>query len=169
MFLSFWGFSSTFPTSDNDLATLSIRAKPRGKNAISLPISLRLILTLCLFMRNLRARLILISRSWSEVFKPILISLSPPILCFFCFCIFFSRWYKYFPKSIILATGGLAFGATSTRSNPASFASLIAAVVGVGPQDLPFSSINKTLSEKIASLTRIFFSIFLLCQFMRLF
>jgi hypothetical protein len=44
--------------------------------------------------------------------------------CFFLASLAFCcSSYRYFPKSRILATGGVAFGAISTRSQPSLWAS----------------------------------------------
>ena len=67
--------------------------------------------------RNFEALLILVSMSCSSIFGVTRISFQVTDFCRFlaslASCCFSNR---YFPKSRILATGGTAFGAISTRS-----------------------------------------------------
>ena len=67
---------------------------------------------------------------------------------------FFWASYLNLPTSRNLATGGSAFGDTSTRSRPSSPACSIASRVNITPRFSPFSSITRTLGETINSLKR---------------
>src|ERR1700730_6846203 len=66
-----------------------------------------------------------------------------------------------FPKFMIRQTGGLAVGAISTRSRPASFDFTRASALGTTPSASPSAPIRRTSSHRICSLTRmLFLSIF---------
>ncbi len=58
--------------------------------------------------------------------------------------LFFICWYWYFPKSIILQTGGSRFGATSTRSSLHDRASARACSAVMIPACLPSLSMVRT-------------------------
>src|SRR6266540_4563217 len=62
-----------------------------------------------------------------------------------------------FPKFIIRQTGGLAVGAISTKSRPASFAFWSASAIGTIPRGSPDSPIKRTSFHRICSLTRMLF------------
>ena len=87
----------------------------------------------------------LILRSFSPIFKPSLICLSSLLLAFFlarlCSFIF---WYWYLPQSMILTTGGFAFGEISTRSRPASRAMSWASRLDIMPSCAPSALITRT-------------------------
>jgi hypothetical protein len=67
---------------------------------------------------------------------------------------FFWDSYLNFPKSIILQTGGLAFGEISTKSNPASSAMIKARSGVTTPMFSPFSSIKRSSLPRMRSLMR---------------
>ena len=58
--------------------------------------------------------------------------------------VFFCSSYTYLPKSMIRQTGGVALGATSTRSRPTSKAKEMALVVSRMPSCLPSGEIQRT-------------------------
>src|SRR5215469_15117217 len=72
------------------------------------------------------------------------------LLLFLRFC----SSYLNLPKSRILQTGGLACGATSTRSRPASWARVRASCRVTTPTMLPRSSTRRRRAAAISSLTR---------------
>jgi len=65
----------------------------------------------------------------------------------------------YFPKSIILHTGGDALGATSTRSSSLSSAIFKASAMGRIPNCFPSESITLTVLALMRSLTLMGFSL----------
>src|SRR6478735_7416636 len=89
------------------------------------------------------------------MFGRILISL---ISCVFCDLrarfAFFCASYLNLPTSRNLATGGSAFGDTSTRSSPSSAACSIASRVYITPRFSPSWSITRTFGLWIHSLKR---------------
>src|SRR5215831_7611391 len=62
-----------------------------------------------------------------------------------------------FPKFMTRQTGGLAVGAISTKSRPASFALAKASAMGTTPRASPASPISRTSFQRICSLTRMLF------------
>ena len=78
-------------------------------------------------------------------------SLISIIFCFFrASASFFCVSYLYFPKSITLHTGGVAFGEISTKSSPASSASSIALVGDTTPTFPPSAPIKRISVDSIA-------------------
>jgi hypothetical protein len=69
---------------------------------------------------------------------------------------FFSFSNKNLPKSPILHTGGLAFGDTSIRSKPCSYAIFMASFIGKIPSCSPLLPITRTSFALISSFTFVF-------------
>src|SRR5699024_45685 len=68
---------------------------------------------------------------------------------------FCARSYLYLPKSMSLATGGLACGATSTRSRSDSSASRLASSIRTIPTCSPFGPTRRTSGTRMRSLMRV--------------
>src|SRR5215470_5886241 len=62
-----------------------------------------------------------------------------------------------FPKFMIRQTGGVAVGAISTKSRPASRAFWRASAITTMPSASPSAPISRTSFQRICSLTRMFF------------
>src|ERR1700694_1459319 len=73
---------------------------------------------------------------------------------------FFFCWYRNLPKSMMRQTGGLAVGATSTRSSNCSWARRNASSTGTMPACEPSASTSRTSRTLILSLIRVVLSIF---------
>ena len=67
---------------------------------------------------------------------------------------FIAASYLNFPKSMSLATGGLAIGATSTRSRSASAARRRASSTRTMPTCSPLGPTNRTSGTRMRSLIR---------------
>src|SRR3954469_14339518 len=88
-----------------------------------------------------------------------LTSLTWMIFCFFFdSCDFFFCWYRNLPKSMMRQTGGLAVGATSTRSSCSSWAFRSASSIGTMPPWPPSASTRRTSRTRMRSLIRVVLS-----------
>ena len=109
----------------------AMRARSRAMRAsrnflsryFSLPRSAKSTLILFPSLRNSSACRALSARSCCEVPMPMrTLLISTSFRCFAACRAFFSCSYRYLPRSVIFATGGLAVGAISIKSRPTSMA-----------------------------------------------
>src|SRR5579883_2117804 len=146
------GGRSTTATSASCWAIRSRICSPTCGWAISRPRNHMDTRTLSPSLRKPLTAFVFTCRSCSLIFGLRRIPLSSEVLDF--------RWawrsrlacsYLYFPKSMIRHTGGLAVGATSTRSSPASWARASASRMGTIPSCSPFRPISRTSRARMRS------------------
>ncbi len=121
----------------------------------SRPRNMIVILTLCPSPRNLATWRVLVSKSPGPIFGRYFISLIPTWTVLRRLSL--ARWASSnlnLPKSMIRHTGGLAMGATSTRSRSSSLAIARASGSGLIPSWTPSGSTSRTSRARIRSLIR---------------
>jgi hypothetical protein len=142
--------------SASSLLTLFKTFTPNSLWTISRPRNSTYTFTLLPCFRNSIMCFTLNLKSCSSVLGRNLISFKLTVCCFFLAILaFFDCSYKNLPKSMILHTGGLTVGATSTRSRPFSLAISRAFSILTIPTCCPLSSISLTSGDLILSLTLI--------------
>src|ERR671919_993656 len=130
--------------------------QPSSVCAISRPLKRTVTLALCPSSRNRRTCLSLKSKSCRSVLGPIFTSFTEIVVCFLRASL--SRRacvYLYLPKSMMRQTGGLASGATSTRSRSCPRAVSSACWVAMIPSCSPSALTTRTSRTRIPSLIRI--------------
>jgi len=131
--------------SSSVVANLFNTSSPRPLCTISLPLKISRTFTLLPSSKNFLACFAFVCRSCSPIFVLRRIPFTSTFFCFFfwvrdCFCCS----YLNLPQSIILQTGGAAFGDISTRSKPSSSASLRASDKGTTPMGSSSLPIRRT-------------------------
>src|SRR5712692_10548664 len=133
--------------------------QPSSVWAISRPLKRTVTLALWPSSRNRRTCFNLKSKSCRSVLGPIFTSLTMIVVCFLRAS--FSRRacvYLYLPKSMMRQTGGLASGATSTRSSSWVRAVSSAVWMGMMPSCSPSALTTRTSRTRIPSLIRMSFA-----------
>lgn len=153
LLLMIFGSSSGLPTSDSSDKTLFTFSKANFGFINSLPLNLRLNLTLLFSAKNSLALVTLCIKSPSPMVEESLNSLSSLFLDLALAAdSFFLSSYKNLLKSRILATGGFASSAIKTKSLSNSAAFCFASSSEISPKFSPVGPITLRVGALIFSL-----------------